>query len=85
MLHSIMDIQQSSISLKDEDGFVKDKNKNNQTRMKKTTAEFELKVALLCGDNIYKQWIPLKKLKELNPINVAQFFEARGLYCKPAF
>ena len=53
--------------------------------MKKTTPEFEIKVDLRCGDNIYKQWLPLKDLKDLNPVNVAEFSKSRGLDCEPAF
>ena len=32
-----------------------------------------------------KQWVPLKDMKELNPIEMAEFAKARGIADEPAF
>ena len=35
--------------------------------------------ALKSGDKIIEAWLPLKDLKESNPVQVAKFAKARGL------
>lgn len=82
MLNSILDIRYSSNGVKDDNVFVLDR--KGRSRMRKTTAGDELQVALKYSEKIYKQWIPLKDLKESNPVKVAEFSKARGLDYKPA-
>ena len=56
--------------------------KSGQRRPRKSNAGWKLLVQFKDG---YEQWIPLKVLKESNPIEVAEFAKARGIDDEPAF
>eukprot|EP00957_Ditylum_brightwellii_P075980 5775218-Ditylum_brightwellii.AAC.1 len=51
-------------------------------RARKTTQGWRLLVHWADG---IKSWIPLKDMKELHPIEIAEFAKARGIHDKPAF
>ena len=53
-----------------------------QPKLCKTTKGWKLLVEWKTGN---RTWIPLKDLKELNPIEVAEFAKARGIATEPAF
>lgn len=77
MLHYVLDIRYNINAVKDDDVFVMDR--KSQSRMRKTTAGVKLQVALQYSEKIYKQWLPLKDLKESNIVKVAEFSKKRGL------
>lgn len=81
-MHSVLDCKFDSKAVKG-DGYVVDR--NGRKRLRKTTAGVKLKVALRSGDKITETWLPLKDLKESNPVQVAEFAKARGLDKEPAF
>ena len=56
--------------------------KSGQRRLRRTTAGWKLLVKFKDGA---KQWIPLKVLKETNPVQVAEFASARDIVDEPAF
>ena len=56
--------------------------KHRQKRMHKSTVGWQLLVKL---KDQSESWIHLKDLKESNPVEVAEFAEARGIADKPAF
>ena len=56
--------------------------KNGRQSLRKTTAGWKLRVVLTNGAT---RWIPLKDLKESNPVDVAEFAVARGIDDEPAF
>ena len=51
-------------------------------RMRQTTEGWNLLVSWKDGS---QQWVPLKIIKESNPIEVAEFASARGIDVQPAF
>eukprot|EP00957_Ditylum_brightwellii_P059962 4552371-Ditylum_brightwellii.AAC.1 len=53
-----------------------------QKRARKTTQGGRLLVHWADGT---KSWIPLKDMKQLHPIEVAEFAKARGIHEEPAF
>ena len=55
---------------------------NGRRSLRKTTAGWKLRVVLTNGA---MRWIPLKDLKESNPVDVAEFAVARGIDDKSAF
>jgi hypothetical protein len=56
--------------------------KRGRKRLRQTTAGWKLLVLWKGGS---KQWIPLKDLKESNPVEVAEFAKSRGIDNQPAF
>jgi hypothetical protein len=56
--------------------------KSGQRRLRKTTIGWKLLVQFRDGS---EQWIPLKVLKETNPVDVAEFAVAREIDDQPAF
>ena len=56
--------------------------KNGQRKLRQTTMGWELKVKWRDGTT---QWMPLKVLKESNPVEVAEFAVAQGIDTEPAF
>ena len=76
LLHSIFDCKFDSNTVKG-DSYVVDC--NEKRRLCKTTAGVKLQVALRSGDKITKTWLPLKDLKESNPVGVTEFAKASGL------
>jgi hypothetical protein len=55
---------------------------NGRKSCRRTTAGWKLLVLMKDGS---EQWVPLKDLKESNPVNVAEFAMARNLVEEPAF
>ena len=55
---------------------------NGQRRLRKSTRGWKLEVLWKDGST---SWIPLKDLKESNPVEVAEFAKARGIDDEPAF
>ena len=68
-----------STALKKEEGFY---NCGNGRQRRKTTVGWSLLVQCENGDEIY---IPLREMKESNPLQVAKYAKARGLLDEPAF
>ena len=56
--------------------------RRGQKRVRKTTAGWKVLVQWKSG---LEEWIPLKVLKESNPVEVAEFAKATGLVDEPAF
>lgn len=56
--------------------------KSGQKRLRKTTVGWKLLVRWRNGN---EDWIPLKDLKESNPVETAEFARARGIADEPAF
>ena len=56
--------------------------KRGQKRLRKSTIGWKLLVRWKGGS---EQWIPLKDLKESNPVDVAEFAVSRGIDDEPAF
>ena len=78
---------ESIISWKKDDSVVDKVDKhivtgNGQRRLRKSTQGWKLEVLWKDGST---SWIPLKDLKESNPIEVAEFSKARGINDEPAF
>ena len=59
-----------------------DVDKIRRKHLQKTTAGWKLRVVLTNGAT---RWIPLKELKESNPVDVAEFAAFRGIDDEPAF
>ena len=55
---------------------------SGQRRLRQTTMGWDLRVQWRDGT---VQWVPLKLMKESNPVEVAEFAVARGLEKEPAF
>eukprot|EP00957_Ditylum_brightwellii_P095417 7267982-Ditylum_brightwellii.AAC.1 len=53
-----------------------------QKRARKATQGWRL---LVHWADVTESWIPLKDMKELHPIEVAEFAKAKGIHDKPAF
>ena len=70
------------------DGYVVDKedmyitNKSGQCRIQQTTLGWKL---LVQWNNGTEKWIPLKDLKESNPVELTEFVSARGIDSEPGF
>ena len=56
--------------------------KSGQRHMRHTTEGWKFLVHFKDGD---EKWVPLKLLKETNPIEIAKFVTARGIENEPAF
>ena len=56
--------------------------KRGRQRLRKSTAGWKLLVLWKGGT---EQWIPLKDIKESNPVEVAEFAKSRGIADEPAF
>ena len=56
--------------------------RNGNKHQKRTTKGWEL---LVKWKDDSEDWIPLKDMKELHPIKVAEFAHAKGLVDEPAF
>ena len=58
------------------------KTKQGKRTQRKTTVGWALQIKWKNGT---KQWVNLKDLKESNPVDVAEYFMARGIQDEPAF
>ena len=57
-------------------------NKHGRRKLRQTTVGWSFKVRWNDGS---EEWIPLKLLKECNPVDVAEYVNARGIQDEPAF
>jgi hypothetical protein len=80
LLEAIIDFGKDGNAVNKGDEYVVTKRGNR--RLRKSTAGWKLLV-LWKGGN--EQWIPLKDLKESNPVEVAEFAKSRGIDDEPAF
>jgi hypothetical protein len=80
MLTEIIDHQTSEAAIPVSDGILE--TAHGTKRKKITTKGWELKVEWCDGTS---SWIPLKDLKEANPIDVAQYAQDRNLLKEPGF
>ena len=80
MLDSIVDYKKSSDAVERADMFIT--TKNGTRRHRETTTGWDL---LILWKNGTEQWIPLKLMKEYNPIEVAEYACARGIDNEAAF
>ena len=80
ILKGIVDAKSDDTAVKKEDGWI---TMPNQLRRKKiTTRGWKLKVQWEDGS---ESWVPLKVLKESNPVETAEFAVAKGIEKEPAF
>ena len=80
VLKEISDHRSNDTAIRIADGFIISKNGNKVP--KRTTKGWELLCEWRDGSNT---WIPLKDLKDSNPIEVAEYAVANGLQEEPAF
>ncbi len=80
MLDSILDYSKDGNAVEMDDMYVTTKSGNR--RMRQTTNGWKLLVQWKDGS---EQWIPLKLMKEYNPVEVAEFACARKIDKEPAF
>ena len=81
MIKAIADYDRDdSIAIPKSDGYIT--TKSGQRRTRKTTKGWKL---LVQWADTSESWIPLKDMKESNPIEVAEFARARGISDEPAF
>ena len=81
LMEDIVDHKRESCAIDKQNMYWKDK-KTGKRHMRKTTIGWKLKVLWKDGT---EQWIPLKDLKESNPIEVAEYSKAAGISDEPAF
>ena len=79
-LQGILDVKRERNAVSKKDGFVV--TRQGRRKLRQTTIGWKFQVK---WDNGTTQWIPLKLLKESNPVEVADFVKARGLIDEPAF
>lgn len=80
LLEAIIDYSKDNTAVDKSDKFVT--TRSGRRRLRKTTAGWKLLVVWKDGS---EQWVPLKLLKESNPVDVAEFAQARGINDEPAF
>ena len=80
MLDSILDYKKLDSAVHRDDMYLTTRNGNR--RMKQTTSGWDLQILWKDGTT---QWIPLKLMKEYNPLEVAEFACARSIDMEPAF
>ncbi len=80
ILQEITDHKKDGSALSKDDGFVE--NRHGQRRPKLTTRGWKLLVSWKDGST---DWIPLKDLKESNPVEVAEYAVANKIAEEPAF
>jgi len=81
MLKAIVDYQRDdAVAVPQSEGYVI--TKSGQRRLRKTTSGWKL---LVQWADDSETWIPLRHMKESNPVEVADFARARGIANEPAF
>ena len=80
LIEDIVDFQRDTNAVRMEDKYIT--TPSGQRRMRKSTVGWKLLVQF---KNNTEEWIPLKILKESNPVEVAEFAVARGIDREPAF
>ena len=78
-LDQIVDHRSDESAVKKKDGFIKH---GSNLQRKKTTKGWEF---LCTWKDKSQDWIPLKDLKECNPIEVTEYVKSHGLIGEPAF
>ena len=80
MFDGIKDYDKSDEALKMDQRFIT--TKSNKKRLRQTTIGWKLLVSWKDGS---ETWVPLKIIKETNPVDVAEFARAKGIDKEPAF
>ena len=80
MLDSILDHRKHSSAIEKADMYIT--TKSGTRRMKQSTSGWDL---LILWKNGTEEWIPLKLMKEYNPVEVAEFACSRNIDSEPAF
>ena len=80
IMDEIVDHKRKSSALDEEDAFITDK--YGRRKRKLTTKGWEFLVNWIDG---IQSWIPLRDIKESNPIKVAEYATAKGIQKEPAF
>ena len=80
VLEGIVDCKSDGSAVTKENAFVV--TKRGKRSLRQTTIGWKFQVLWKDGT---KQWIPLKVMKESNPVEVAEFVTARGIADEPAF
>ena len=80
LLSEISDHKSDHTAIKVADGFITSRNGNKTP--KKTTCGWELLAQMKEG---LAQWVPLKELKESNPVELAEYAVANKIDHEPAF
>jgi hypothetical protein len=80
LFDGIVDFRKNETAIKKADRFLV--TKRGRRKLRQTTVGWELLVAWKDGS---ETWMPLKSLKESNPVGVAEFAKAKGIDDEPAF
>ena len=80
VMKEILDHRKTTAAVEPDDGFVT--SKNGQRRRRMTTTGWELEVGYRDGSTA---WVPLKDLKVMNPVEVAEYAVANKIDDQPAF
>ena len=80
ILDSIIDFKKDDKALSKDDLYVT--TKSGRRRIRETTSGWNFLIQFKDGSEV---WMPLKRLKESNPLEVAEFVTARGIAEEPAF
>ena len=81
LLEAIIDHEKSDKAITKDNMYWFEK-KTRRKHLRKTTVGWKLKVLWKDGT---ERWIPLKDLKESNPIEVAEYAKAQNIATEPAF
>ena len=81
LFDGIVDFKKDETAIPKSERFVYS-SKNNRRRLRQTTKGWNLQVPWKDGS---ETWIPLRTLKESNPVDVAEFAIAKGIQDEPAF
>ena len=79
-LEAIIDYKKDSDALSQDESIIV--TKSGQKRIRQSTRGWKMLVKFTDGSN---QWVPLRILKETNPVEVAEFAVARQIHQGPAF
>ena len=79
-LDSIIDHRKDDTAVDKEDQYLV--TKRGRKKLRQTTTRWHFVVQWKTGE---QQWVPLKDLKESNPVEVADYVKANGLIDEPAF
>ena len=80
MLDSIIDCKKNGSAITKDNAYIT--SKRGVRSLRQTTIGWDFQVLWKDGT---KQWIPLKILKESNPVDIAEFVKSRGIADEPAF
>ena len=80
VMEGILDYRKDNSALTKANAFIT--TKRGQRKLRQTTIGWHFKVQWKDGSS---QWVPLKLLKESNPVEVAEFVQASGVEDEPAF